>query len=337
MSLVKFLVKRAAAYAAIFIAAVTFIWLLVRFAPGDPALASVMRLMIAPGVSYTEEQIQEFRRRAIEMLGWNLPLHEQYLLFWSKLLRWDLGYSTYYSAPVASKIGELIVRDLLLLSPATVVGWFLGNWVGALAARFRKLDKVLLPVLYVLTSTPYFLLGLVLAYSLGVVFPVFKPTVTSSDIDALITSPSLETLQRFLKAYTLPFLSVVAVSLGGWASGMRSLMMYELESNYARFLEALGFSSRAVASYAMRHAINPQITGLGIQFGTIILGGIAISAIFNYPGAGIALIYAINFKDIFLLQGIIIVYVAMVLAACLIVDLVYVVVDPRIRIGVMGA
>ena len=336
MSLLSYVLKRVAAYVIIFVAATTFIWLLIRFAPGDPALASAMRVMMAPGVSYTKEQMEEFRRRAIEMLGWNLPLHEQYILFWRKLLAGDLGYSTYYSAPVAPKIRELLVRDLLLLSPAAVVSWFLGNWLGAWAARYRKLDKVLLPLLYMLTSTPYFLLGLVLAYTLGVVYPVFKPTLTSSDIDLFLAAPSLETFKRFLHAYTLPFLSLVLVSMGGWASGMRSLMMYELETNYARFLETLGFSDRKVAGYALRHAINPQVTGLGIQFGTIIVGGIAISSIFNYPGAGIGLIYAINFRDVFLLQGIIIVYIAMVLVACFIVDLVYVILDPRTRLGMMG-
>ena len=336
MGFVSYIVKRLVMYLAVFVLAVTFVWLLIRFAPGDPALANVMRSMMAPGVRYTEEQIEEFRRRAIEFLGWNLPLHEQYILFWKRLLAGDLGYSTYYSDYVAPMLGKLIVRDLLLLTPVTIVSWVLGNWLGAIAARYRKLDRFLLPVLYVLTAAPYFLFGLALAYLLGVVQPVFKPTVTSTDIDAFLASPSLETLRNFLHAYTLPFLSMLAVSMGGWASGMRSLMMYELSSNYSKFLESLGFSERRVASYAMRHAINPQVTGLGIQFGTIILGGIAISSIFNYPGAGIALIYAINYKDVFLLQGIIVVYTLMVIVASFAVDLVYVLLDPRIRIGVTG-
>ncbi|MEM4868758.1 MAG: ABC transporter permease subunit, partial [Ignisphaera sp.] len=80
-----------------------------------------------------------------------------------------------------------------------------------------------------------------------------------------------------------------------------------------------------------------QITGLGIQIGTIIVAGIVVSSVFNYPGAGIALIYAINFRDIFLIQGITIFYTLMVIVANFIIDILYAVIDPRIRLGVVGA
>lgn len=336
MSLKMYLMKRGLTYVFVFILAMTVVWVLIRFAPGDPALVNVMRSMIAPGVRYTEEQIQVFKQRAIEMLGWNLPLHQQYISFWMRLFMGDMGWSTYFSAPVAPKLMKIITYDLMLIAPAIVISWFLGNWIGAIAARSKRLDRVLIPIIYTLTAIPYFLLGLALAYMLGVIYPVFKPTITSSDIEVFLTSPSLETFAGFLKAYTLPFTSMILVSLGGWASGMRALMIYELESNYARYMEMLGFSGRKVAGYAFRYAINPQITGLGIQLGTAIVAGIVISSVFNYPGAGIALIYAINYKDVFLIQGIAVFYTLMVIIANFIVDILYAVIDPRIRLGMMG-
>ncbi|MEM2229635.1 MAG: ABC transporter permease [Ignisphaera sp.] len=337
MSLKRYLIKRGITYIVVFVVAITIVWALVRFAPGDPGLTAVMRSFMAPGVRYTEEQIEEFKQRARAMLGLDLPLHEQYILFWARLFQGDLGWSMYYSAPVAPKLVEVLTYDLILITPAVIVSWFLGNWIGALAARHRKLDRVFIPIIYVLTSIPYFLLGLAFAYILGVVYPVFKPTIMRTDIDPFLSSPSIETFSMFMKAYTLPFLSMVLVSLGGWASGMRTLMIYELESNYARFMESLGFSERKVAGYAFRYAINPQITGLGIQIGTIIVAGIVVSSVFNYPGAGIALIYAINFRDIFLIQGITIFYTLMVIVANFIIDILYAVIDPRIRLGVVGA
>ena len=118
---------------------------------------------------------------------------------------------------------------------------------------------------------------------------------------------------------------------------MRTLMIYELESNYARYLEFMGISDRRIASYAFRYAINPQITGLGIQLGTVIVAGLAFSAIFNYPGAGIALIYAINYRDIFLIQGIVIAYTLMVIVFNFVIDVLYVLIDPRLRHGMIGA
>jgi len=117
---------------------------------------------------------------------------------------------------------------------------------------------------------------------------------------------------------------------------MRTLMIYEMESNYARYMESLGFSDRRVASYAFRYALNPQISGLGIQLGTLIVAGIVISSVFNYPGAGILLIYAINYRDVFLIQGIAVIYTLMAIVANFLVDLVYALIDPRIRLGVVG-
>jgi peptide/nickel transport system permease protein len=293
--------------------------------------------MISPGVTYTPEQIEAIKEQAIKLLGLDLPLHEQYVLFWRKLLNGDLGFSTYFMAPVSSKLREYVLFDLLLIAPAIITSWFLGNYVGALAARYRSLDKVLLPVIYVLTATPYFLFGLIMVYTLGVELRVFRPVITSSDIMNFLVNPNLRTFTRFLEAYTLPFISLVLVSMGGWASGMRTLMIYELESNYARYLEFMGISDRRIASYAFRYAINPQITGLGIQLGTVIVAGLAFSAIFNYPGAGIALIYAINYRDIFLIQGIVIAYTLMVIVFNFVIDVLYVLIDPRLRHGMIGA
>lgn len=336
MSLRKYLIRRAIIYAVVFVTSTTIVWWLVRAAPGDAALTSVMRSMMAPGYTYTEEQIREFRRRAIEMLGFNLPLHEQYMIFWWRLFTGDWGWSTYYAAPAFPKLSELVFYDLILLTPAILVSWFLGNWIGALIARYKKTEKILVPVVYVLTSTPYFLFGLLMVYLLGVVFEVFKPTISTTDILGLFANPSLATIYEFLRAYTLPFLSLVLISMGGWASGMRTLMIYELESNYAKYMESLGFSNRRISGYAFRYAINPQVTGLGIQLGAVIVAGLALSSIFNYPGTGIALIYAINYRDIFLIQGIAIFYTLMVVMANFIIDVLYIVIDPRLRLGLAG-
>lgn len=339
MTIAYYFLKRALIYVTVFVVSVTIVWALVRFAPGDPALTSFLRAMMAPGVRYTPEQIEAMKQQAIKLLGLDLPLHEQYIMFWRKLFAGDLGFSTYFMAPVAAKLREYIVYDLLLMTPAIIVSWFLGNYVGALAARYRSLDKFLAPVIYVLTSTPYFLFGLIVTYAVAtndVARGVFKIVISSSDIAGFLTNPTWDSFVNFMKAYTLPFISLVLVSMGGWATGMRSLMIYELESNYARYMEMLGFSDRKVTSYAFRYAINPQVTGLGIQLGTVIVGGLALSSIFNYPGTGIALIYAINYRDIFLIQGIAIVYTILVIIFNFVIDILYVIIDPRIRHAAVG-
>ncbi|MEM4718333.1 MAG: ABC transporter permease [Desulfurococcaceae archaeon] len=341
MSFYTYFLKRSIIYIAVFVLSASIVWALVRFAPGDPALTSFLRVMMAPGVRYTPEQIEAMKQQAIELLGLNLPLHEQYIMFWRNLLRGDLGYSTYFTAPVGDKLREYVFFDLILLTPAIIVSWFIGNYIGALAARYRSLDRVIVPIIYILTATPYFLFGLIMAYTLGVaareiVGEFFKPVITSTDIKNFLYNPSITTFYEFIRAYSLPFISLVCVSMGGWASGMRTLMVYELESNYARYMESMGFSGKRIAAYAFRYAINPQITGLGIQLGTVIVGGLAFSAVFNYPGTGIALIYAINFRDVFLIQGIAIVYTLLVIAFNSVIDILYILIDPRLRHEMLG-
>jgi len=275
------------------------------------------------------------------MLGYDKPLIIQYFTYVYRVLTGDLGVSTYFATPVADKLRELVFNDLILLTPAIIVSWFIGNYLGALAAKYKTLDKILVPVIYVLTATPYFLFGLVMIYFVGIEANqyfggFFKPVLSSIDIKAFLTNPSYSTFIEFMRAYTLPFLSLVLVSTGGWASGMRTLMIYELESNYARYMESIGFSDKKISSYAFRYAINPQITGLGVQLGTLIVAGLALTSVFNYPGTGIALIYAINFRDIFLIQGIAIIYTIMVIAFNFLIDILYILIDPRIRHGFLG-
>lgn len=336
MSFKMYIAKRAIAYAIVFFIAISLIWLLIRLAPGDPVKSAVMRIAMAPGVRYTEEQIKIFEEKAKQMYGLDRPMYEQFARFWGGILTGDWGFSLWAGGSALPTVVTYVKRDLVLLLPVIMVSWVLGNWIGAIAARYRKLDRVLIPIIYIFTSIPYFILGLVFAYLLGVVYNVFPVTVRSEDIDNFLASPNAETFTRFIRAYTLPFVSLLLVTLGGWASGMRTLMMYELESNYARFMESLGLSERKISSYAFRFAINPQIAGLAIQLGTVITGGLVLSGVFSYPGAGIALIYAINFRDLFLLQSVAVFYTMMVIVANFIVEVVYALLDPRIRLGVVG-
>jgi len=339
MGLKRYIVSRLLTYLAVFIVAVSLIWLLIRVAPGDPITTALAQLIAPYGgqVSLDPAVIEAKRRALASELGLDLPYHLQYLRFWQQLFTGNLGYSTFFQGkPVIDIISTRIVYDLILMIPAVLLSWLLGNWLGAMAARSKSLDRVMIPIMYILSATPYFMLALVLQYLLTVQTPMFPTTFTEDYFKNLFQKPSLETLTSFLHAYTLPFLSVTIVSLGGWASGMRTLMIYELESNYSRYMEALGFSRGKITWYAFRHAINPQITGLGISLGTIIIGAVTISVVFNYPGLGLALIQAINMRDVFLVQGIAIVYTLMVVASNFIIDVLYAVLDPRIRIGVTG-
>lgn len=138
------------------------------------------------------------------------------------------------------------------------------------------------------------------------------------------------------KTLDIAFLSLFIVQIGGWAIGMRNLIIYELEANYSRYLEALGASEGLIRRYAFKNAILPQITGLALQLGTIVAGSIATEVVFSYPGMGYMLLQGILNQDYFLVQGVFLFIIIGVLLANFLVDILYMIVDPRIRLGLGG-
>ena len=124
---------------------------------------------------------------------------------------------------------------------------------------------------------------------------------------------------------------------GGWAIGMRNLIIYELEADYANYLQALGAPSRLVRKYAYRNAVLPQMSGLALALGAVVGGAIVTEIIFGYPGLGTLIFTAITNRDYFLLQGIFLFIIVGVLIANFLVDIAYVIVDPRTRTGLQGS
>ncbi|MBX5474596.1 MAG: ABC transporter permease, partial [Thermoleophilia bacterium] len=239
-----------------------------------------------------------------------------------------------FPSPVTSIIAHAAPYTLGLLVPAILLSWYAGNKVGALAARRKMLDNTALPLGYALTATPYMWLAILLAFLLAVtwrVFPVgfaYDPTASRGWSAAFVLD--------LLRHWFLPFLSLFLVAFGGWAIGMRNMIIYELESDYAHYLEALGAPQRLVRRYAFRNALLPQITGLALQLGAVVAGALVTEIVFSYPGLGYQIYRAITNEDYFVIQGIFLFVIVGVLVANFLVDLVYVVVDPRTRIGMEG-
>jgi len=224
--------------------------------------------------------------------------------------------------------------SLGILIPSILASWFVGNTLGAVAARRKRLDSVMLPVMYFITGAPYLWLGILLAYFLGVVLRWFP--IAGAYSFALRPHLSWLFISDYLKHWVLPFLSLFIVQLGGWAIGMRNMVIYELEANYVRYLETLGVSRKLIRKYAFRNAILPQVTGLALQLGTVIAGQVTTEVVFSYPGIGYILTQAILNQDYFLIQGCFLFIIIGVLLANFTVDLVYMALDPRIRYSYGG-
>jgi peptide/nickel transport system permease protein len=177
-------------------------------------------------------------------------------------------------------------------------------------------------------------LGILLAWVFGIVLDIFP--IAGAYSFEMAPHFSWAFIRSVLKHWFLPFASLFLVMFGGWAIGMRNMIIYELEAEYSHYLEALGAPRKLVRKYAFRNAVLPQITGLALQLGVIVAGALVTEVVFSYPGIGYLLLAAIQNQDYFLIQGCFLFIIVGVLLANFAIDIAYVIVDPRTRLGMMG-
>ena len=326
-----YFLRKLGIYAVTFVVAVTVDWAIPHLMPGNPVLTLVGRIQVQdPRVA---QNLYHHYMRAFNL---DLPLWKQYWYFWVSLFHGDLGTSILqFPTPVTTIILHALPYTLGLLIPATLLSWYAGNKFGALAARRKTLDNTLLPFGYALTATPYMWLAILLSWVFAVVWHVF-PVGFAYDPTAA-REWSWAFVSNLAYHWFLPFLSLFLVAFGGWAIGMRNLIIYELEADYAHYLEALGAPQRLIRKYAFRNALLPQITGLALTLGAVIAGALVTEIVFSYPGLGYQIYRAITNEDYFVIQGIFLFIIVGVLIANFVVDIVYIIVDPRTRIGMQGS
>ncbi len=316
-------------YALTFFLAVTIDWMIPRFMPGDPVTNMLSRASVN---SQAAEVMHEYYTH---VFGLDLPLWQQYLNFWTNLFHGNLGTSVYlFPSPVTKVIMNAVPYDLVLLLPAILLSWYIGNNFGAYAARSKWLDNTVSPLGYILTATPYMWLGILLAWFFGIVLGWFP--IAGAYSFSLSPTLSLKFIWDVFKHWLLPFASLFMVMFGGWAIGMRNMIIYELEADYSHYLEALGIPRGLIRKFAFRNAVLPQITGLALQLGVIVAGAIVTEVVFSYPGIGYLLLAAIQNQDYFLIQGCFLFIIIGVLIANFIIDILYLIVDPRTRRGMTG-
>jgi len=327
----RYLTRKLITYVLAFFVGVTLDWALPHLMPGNPIQGMLSKYDVGSNASYSA-LYQQFSSE----FGLNVPLWQQYLNFWHGVLTGNLGVSIYENpASVTSVVFQAMPYTLALLVPAILLSYSLGNRLGAAAARRKFLDNWVLPVGYIFQAIPYAGLALLVPYLFGSLWHLFPTSLGYGE--NLIPTFDWTFIASLLDHWFLPFLTVFIVSLGGWAIGMRNLVIYELENDSSRYLRALGASERVVRGYAYRNASLPQLSGLALQLGVVIGGNIVTEIAFQYPGLGNLIYKAISNEDYFLLQGIFIFIVIGVLLANFIIDLVIISVDPRTRLSMQGA
>jgi len=282
------------------------IFLMLRVLPGDPA-------RVLAGLNASEEQVSLLRER----LGLDDSLISQYWSFLSGIFHGDLGQSARTSQPVASEIGVRMPATLMLAALATVLGSVLGITAGVIAAVRRNswLDHLISSVAMMGVSMPVYWLGLLLILLFAVT------------LGWLPAAGSGQPLSIVLPAVTLAAFSTALVS-----RMTRASMLEVLGQDYVRTAEAKGAPpTTVIIRHGLRNAFIPILTVISLQFGALLGGAVLTETVFGWPGIGRLLVDSIGARDFAVVQGIVLVYAALFILLNVVVDVLYVVVDPRIR------
>ncbi|OQA42266.1 MAG: Dipeptide transport system permease protein DppB [Chloroflexi bacterium ADurb.Bin325] len=314
--------------------AITFVFafllnfILPRLMPGDPVAAIVARQ--AQGMS-SAIGVQRIYEQYTQLFATDKPMLEQFIVYVRNVLRGDFGFSfSQYPRTVTDVIGASIWWTVALQFPAIIVGWLIGNMLGALAAYIKgSLDKVLLPIAIFVSNLPAFGMAIILMVVFAVHLKWF-PTSGGYGFD-MIPNASWKFVWSAITHYQLPFWSLVLIAIGGQAIGMRSMSIYELNADYVKYSRFMGIKDRQIVGYVFRNAMLPQVTGLATSIGTMIGGALIAEIVFSYPGLGTTLLAAVMGQDYPLISFASLIITVMVLLAIFIIEILYGFIDPRIK------
>jgi peptide/nickel transport system permease protein len=325
-----YVLKRFAVFLLIVWIAATLNFFLPKLSGEDPVRTKLLEQASLGG--YVHAGIEDMVKVYQKQFGLDQPLWRQYLTYVDNVAHGDLNYSiANYPRTVIGMISEALPWTVALLGLTTLFSFLVGTVLGALLAwpGAPRWLQWLMPPLWALHAIPFFLLGLVLMWLLAFQFqllPIFggyspgaRPAWNATFV--------LDVLRHAV----LPALSIVLVSVGGWALAMRGMMVTTMGEDYVTFAEAKGLRSATVFSrYCMRNAILPQTTGLALALGQILSGAVLVEVIFGYPGVGALLFQAIQENDFFLIEGIVFTVIVGLGFATFVLDVMYPLLDPRI-------
>ncbi len=327
---VFYIAKRFLVFLIIVWLAATLNFFLPKLSGQDPVRTKLLEQASLGG--YVQGGIEDMVKQYQAKFGLDKPLWRQYITYVEQVSHGDLNYSiANYPRTVVGMIGEALPWTIGLLGLTTLFSFAAGTILGALLAwpGAPRWLQWFMPPLWALHAIPFFLLGLVLMWLFAFQFQ-FLPIFGGYSAGAT-PAWSITFILDVLRHAVLPALSIVLVSVGGWALAMRGMMVTTMGEDYVTFAEAKGLRSRTIFTrYCMRNAILPQTTGLALALGNILAGAVLVEAIFGYPGIGALLFQAIEENDFFLIQGIVFTVIVALGFATFLLDICYPWLDPRI-------
>jgi len=322
MSLLTFLLRRLG-YAALLVLAVLVLnFLLIRLAPGDPieTLAGQMG-----GIT------EDIRADLRQTYGLDKPLPAQLAIYLTRVAAGDLGYSYFFNLPVTRLIIERLPATLLLVLTSLLIAIIAGTVLGVLASRRPNglLSQMITVVSVIGYSAPVFWTGMLLVILFASLLPILPVSGMRS---AAIQQGGLVDILDVARHLVLPSLSLAIVYLAQYARLTRASMLDVLGADYIRTARAKGLTENTVYfHHALRNALLPVITIVGLQFGNMLAGAIVVETVFNWPGLGRLAFDSVLRRDYPTLLGLLFFSSLLVIAANQVTDICYRLADPRIR------
>ena len=310
-----FLVRRFLQAVVVIVSVMAIMFVLIHLIPGGEARAVL-------GPKAQPVQIAAFNREN----GLDLPLWDQFVRYLWNLTHFNLGFSHVLNQNVTSAIATALPKTLVLVGFATVFALVVAIPMGIyqVVRRNKPDDYMITGLTFLLYATPAFLLGSLLILWFGVylhIFPTEAPQ--SQSVWGILSDP---------RALVLPVVTLAGVSIASFSRYMRSSMMETMTEDYVRTARAKGAAPRRVLYvHGLRNAIIPVITLLGLSIGTIVSGAVVTETVFNYPGMGLLAVNSASHEDVPTLLGVTFVVTIATIVGNLIADILYAIVDPRIR------
>jgi len=307
MSMTRYAAQRLLVTIPTIVAVTLLVFLMLQLVPGDPAEVFLAEKQSSP------ELLAQVRHD----MGLDRPLHVQYLSYMGDLLRGDLGVSLFNNQPVTQQILDALPYTLELALSALLISTVLGVTLGVVSALKHNtwVDSLSMGFALVGVSMPVFWFGLMLIFFFSVRLQLFPP-MGQGGLDRLV----------------LPALALGLLSSATLARLVRSSMLEVMNEDYVRTARAKGLSERStVIRHALRNALIPAVTILGLQFGALLSGAVLTETIFARVGLGRMYVESILNKDITMVQGLTLIIAVSIMVTNILVDLSYARLDPRIR------
>ncbi|MCG2629212.1 ABC transporter permease [Bradyrhizobium sp. WYCCWR 13023] len=325
--------RRLAQFLLVVFIGINIAYVVTHASPIDPVEQSISAVTSFGNTA--PDAIEQMRKSLRELYGLGGTPVQQYLTFWKRILSADFGPSlSAFPTPVGTLIGRALPWTAGLLTVSTLIAWVLGNLLGGLAGYYRQSRglKLMGVIAMGLHPIPYYILAMLLLILFGFIWPVLP--ISGGATMNLPQTLTPEFVFSVLQHAVLPALSLILIGVGSWFLGMRSLVSNVLAEDYVVYAELAGVNSwRILTSYVMRNALVPQVTGLAMSLGGIFNGAVITEKVFGYPGLGSLLVDAVYAGDYGLVLGVTTISILSVSVGVLAIDLLYPLLDPRVKVS----